>query len=194
MWGGGVIRSSCALPPTGRHRRWLARPPMRGGAPGGRGGRLAGGWGCSARVTVTTVATVTQGGEIIGGMSPRASQSVDEQAVDMWQAASTKQGRLALQWWNRVQNMDADEVAWRREEKEVSQNGWLLGRRGRSLPANASGLDTHRDSISSRFDCRLARPRPRRRRRRRRRWPRRRRPTRRRRRRGSRRSACAGRR
>jgi hypothetical protein len=36
----------------------------------------------------------------------------------------------------------------------VSQNGWLLGRRGRSLPANASGLDTHRDSISSRFDCR----------------------------------------
>jgi hypothetical protein len=145
-------------------------------------------------VTVATVATVTQGGEIIGGMSPRASQSVDEQAVDMWQAASTKQGRLALQWWNRVQNMDADEVAWRREEKEVSQNGWLLGRRGRSLPANASGLDTHRDSISSRFDCRLARPRPRRRRRRRRRWPRRRRPTRRRRQRGSRRSACAGRR
>jgi hypothetical protein len=25
----------------------------------------------------------------------------------------------------------------------VSQNGYLLGRRGRSLPANASGLDTH---------------------------------------------------
>jgi hypothetical protein len=29
----------------------------------------------------------------------------------------------------------------------------LLSRRGRSLPANASGFDTHRDSISSRFDC-----------------------------------------
>jgi hypothetical protein len=29
-----------------------------------------------------------------------------------------------------------------------------LSRRGRSLPANASGFDTHRDSISSCFDCR----------------------------------------
>jgi beta-glucosidase-like glycosyl hydrolase len=29
----------------------------------------------------------------------------------------------------------------------------LFSRRGRSLPANASGLDTHRDSITSRFDC-----------------------------------------
>ena len=37
---------------------------------------------------------------------------------------------------------------------EVSQNGLLLSRRGRRLPANASGLDTHRDSISSRVDCR----------------------------------------
>eukprot|EP01047_Picozoa_sp_COSAG01_P103711 COSAG01_NODE_33137_length_569_cov_2.853191_1_plen_113_part_00 len=37
---------------------------------------------------------------------------------------------------------------------QVSQNGYLLSRRGRSLPANASGFDTHRDSISSRFDCR----------------------------------------
>eukprot|EP01049_Picozoa_sp_SAG25_P002732 SAG25_NODE_148_length_13769_cov_14.642648_12_plen_88_part_00 len=33
----------------------------------------------------------------------------------------------------------------------VSQNGYLLGR---SLSANASSFDTHRDSISSRFDCR----------------------------------------
>eukprot|EP01047_Picozoa_sp_COSAG01_P111684 COSAG01_NODE_40450_length_463_cov_1.472527_1_plen_76_part_10 len=39
----------------------------------------------------------------------------------------------------------------------MSQNGWLLSRRGRSLPANASGLDTHRDSIiSGRFDVRCA--------------------------------------
>eukprot|EP01047_Picozoa_sp_COSAG01_P015988 COSAG01_NODE_808_length_13418_cov_9.469631_9_plen_265_part_00 len=37
---------------------------------------------------------------------------------------------------------------------QVNQNGSLLSRRGRSSPANASGLDTHRDSISSRFDCR----------------------------------------
>jgi hypothetical protein len=29
----------------------------------------------------------------------------------------------------------------------VSQNGWLLSRRGRSLPANASTLGTHRDSM-----------------------------------------------
>eukprot|EP01047_Picozoa_sp_COSAG01_P118760 COSAG01_NODE_47449_length_390_cov_0.714777_1_plen_127_part_10 len=32
----------------------------------------------------------------------------------------------------------------------------MLSRRGRSLPANASGVDTHRDSINSRFDCRSA--------------------------------------
>jgi hypothetical protein len=37
---------------------------------------------------------------------------------------------------------------------QVSQNGWLLSRRGRSLPANAGDFDTHRDPISSRFDCR----------------------------------------
>ena len=41
---------------------------------------------------------------------------------------------------------------------QVSQNGWLLGRRGRSLPAHVSGLDTHRDSISSRFGCRWRSP------------------------------------
>jgi hypothetical protein len=39
-------------------------------------------------------------------------------------------------------------------EGAVSHNGWWLRRRGRSSPANARGLDTHRDSISSRFDCR----------------------------------------
>jgi hypothetical protein len=38
----------------------------------------------------------------------------------------------------------------------VSQNGQLLSRRGRVVPANASGVDTHRDSISSRFDCSAA--------------------------------------
>jgi hypothetical protein len=32
---------------------------------------------------------------------------------------------------------------------QVSQNGWLLSRRGRSLPASASGFDTHRDSIQA---------------------------------------------
>jgi hypothetical protein len=35
----------------------------------------------------------------------------------------------------------------------VSQNGQLLSRRGRSSPADASGVDTHCDSITSRFDC-----------------------------------------
>jgi Ca2+-binding EF-hand superfamily protein len=38
-------------------------------------------------------------------------------------------------------------------DAQVSQNGQLLSCRGRSLPANASGFVTHRDSISSRFDC-----------------------------------------
>jgi hypothetical protein len=37
-------------------------------------------------------------------------------------------------------------------QSQVSQNGWLLSRRGRSLPASAGGLDTHRDSMTSRFD------------------------------------------
>jgi hypothetical protein len=36
----------------------------------------------------------------------------------------------------------------------VSQNGELLSRRGRSLPANASTFDSHRDSITSRVDRR----------------------------------------
>jgi hypothetical protein len=40
---------------------------------------------------------------------------------------------------------------------QVSQNGYLLSRRGRSLPASASDVDTHRDSISSRFGCRSER-------------------------------------
>jgi hypothetical protein len=31
---------------------------------------------------------------------------------------------------------------------QVRQNGVLLGRRGLSLPANASGFDAHRDSIT----------------------------------------------
>ena len=46
---------------------------------------------------------------------------------------------------------DAEKLA-----KEVSQNGWLLSRRGRSLPANACGFHTHRDAISSRSDCSAA--------------------------------------
>jgi hypothetical protein len=37
----------------------------------------------------------------------------------------------------------------------VSQNGWLLSRRGRSAPADASGLDTHRDSITRRLNGRV---------------------------------------
>eukprot|EP01047_Picozoa_sp_COSAG01_P056578 COSAG01_NODE_6434_length_3669_cov_1.916527_2_plen_176_part_00 len=39
---------------------------------------------------------------------------------------------------------------------QVSRNGQLLGRRGRSFPANACGVDTHRDSISSRVDRRTS--------------------------------------
>jgi hypothetical protein len=39
----------------------------------------------------------------------------------------------------------------------VSRNGVLLGRRGRSSPANAGALDTHRASITSRVDCRGSR-------------------------------------
>eukprot|EP01047_Picozoa_sp_COSAG01_P001654 COSAG01_NODE_38_length_33931_cov_75.163632_31_plen_259_part_00 len=38
-------------------------------------------------------------------------------------------------------------------EGQVSQKGSLLRRRGRCFPVNASGVDTHRDSISSRLGC-----------------------------------------
>jgi hypothetical protein len=49
-----------------------------------------------------------------------------------------------------ITDLSPTSAAW----KQVSQNGQLLSRRGRSSPANASGCDTHRDSISSRSDCR----------------------------------------
>jgi hypothetical protein len=42
------------------------------------------------------------------------------------------------------------DAGWHGADALVSQNGYLLSRRVRSLPANASGFDTHRDSISSR--------------------------------------------
>jgi hypothetical protein len=45
------------------------------------------------------------------------------------------------------------EVVGRLHGPQVSQSGQLLSRRGRSLPASASGFDTHRDSISCRFGC-----------------------------------------
>eukprot|EP01047_Picozoa_sp_COSAG01_P001119 COSAG01_NODE_24_length_37608_cov_19.303154_6_plen_122_part_00 len=38
----------------------------------------------------------------------------------------------------------------------MSQNGWLLSRRGRGLPARAGVVDTHLDSTTSRSDCRRA--------------------------------------
>ena len=53
-------------------------------------------------------------------MSPRAQQ-IEESAKDLWDAASSNAGMLALQWWNRMQNVDQDEVAWRREEKEAQE-------------------------------------------------------------------------
>ena len=41
-------------------------------------------------------------------------------------------------------------------DNQVSHNGQLLSRRGCSLPASASGLDTHRDAITRRFGTQLA--------------------------------------
>jgi hypothetical protein len=46
------------------------------------------------------------------------------------------------------------------DKKTVSPNSQLLSRRDRHLPANSSDVDIHRDSISSRFDCRGANARP----------------------------------
>jgi hypothetical protein len=48
---------------------------------------------------------------------------------------------IALRRWEDVKGVS----------QKVSQNGQLLSRRGRSLPASASGLDTHRDPISMPF-------------------------------------------
>jgi hypothetical protein len=41
--------------------------------------------------------------------------------------------------------------AWVDWRDKVSQNGYLMGRRGCSLPANVSGFDPHRASMTSRF-------------------------------------------
>ena len=41
-----------------------------------------------------------------------------------------------------------------RRRSKVSQNGWLLSRRGHSSSLHASGIDTHCASLSSRFDLR----------------------------------------
>jgi hypothetical protein len=60
---------------------------------------------------------------------------------------------------------EAQEAATEAVRTMVSQNGWLLSRRGRSLPANAGGCDTHCASISSRLDTSSAGRRWRRRRR-----------------------------
>ena len=38
--------------------------------------------------------------------------------------------------------------------EQVSQNGWPLSLRGCSSQASVSGFDTHRDSMTSRLDCR----------------------------------------
>eukprot|EP01043_Picozoa_sp_COSAG02_P001287 COSAG02_NODE_27_length_51735_cov_86.076749_3_plen_859_part_00 len=62
-------------------------------------------------------------------MSPRAlareSQAtraeVQDQANSIWEEASTRQAALALEWWNRVQNLDEDELQMRREEREARE-------------------------------------------------------------------------
>jgi hypothetical protein len=68
-------------------------------------------------------------------------------------AATVGGGRLVVAAGVRAKEAVAGARA-RRGGGGVSQNGQLLSRCGRSSPANASVFDTHRDSISSRFDCR----------------------------------------
>ena len=66
--------------------------------------------------------------------SPRMTESIDvnaapqlslqereDQSAGLWEEASTRQASLALEWWNRVQNLDEDEVAMRREEREARE-------------------------------------------------------------------------
>jgi N-acetylneuraminic acid mutarotase len=60
-------------------------------------------------------------------------------------------------WYLNLEDNSWEKVNARGRGPTVSPNGQLLSRRGRSLPADASDFDTHRDSISSRFDCRRAR-------------------------------------
>jgi hypothetical protein len=66
-----------------------------------------------------------------------------------------------IAWWYRWgARYELD--AWYRfaGRERVSQNSWLLSRRGRTSPANAGSFDTHRDSITSRLDCRIGDPTP----------------------------------
>lgn len=64
-------------------------------------------------------------------MSPRAANieaeaaitraEVEEQATTLWEEASSRQASIALEWWNRVQNLDQDELQMRREEREARE-------------------------------------------------------------------------
>ena len=75
----------------------------------------------------------TPGGSDFVDMSPRGAVDlegaagalsrveVEEQANSLWEEASTRQATLALEWWNRVQNLDEDELAMRREEREARE-------------------------------------------------------------------------
>jgi hypothetical protein len=75
----------------------------------------------------------------------------DRQRNDLWVSGATKSAASREEEAERKRlPPGVDPLAI----DQVSQNGWLLSRRGRSLPANASDVDTHRDSISSRSDCR----------------------------------------
>jgi hypothetical protein len=67
-------------------------------------------------------------------------------------AAATRSLRAGVSGWRRSCVGSMAPSAWSPcRRRVVSQNGYLLSRRVRSFPANASGFDTHRDSISSRF-------------------------------------------
>jgi hypothetical protein len=71
--------------------------------------------------------------------------------------AVLKRARALCRSWRALRlapDTNAGELLLQLCSAEVIQNGYLLSRRGRSLTANASGFDTHRDSISIRFDCR----------------------------------------
>jgi hypothetical protein len=154
-----------SLRARGRERlRWLPPPAARehaGRADGGRSGQ---------RLLLRPGHALDDLARIRGPDLPRGAAEFDSQCcINSCSARKGRCGKLMIDceflsrrvWWY---VRDSDGRASRRMHRpsrstpgRVSQNGCLMSRRGRSLPANASGLDTHRDSITSRFDCRYLR-------------------------------------
>ena len=68
---------------------------------------------------VTDAVAAAAAGELPVTSSRQAR--VAAEGKSLWEDASTRQATFALQWFDRVQNLDEDEVRMRREEREARE-------------------------------------------------------------------------